>query len=219
MLVVRSSAIDLSAGRELQIDFTLHQVTAVHVRGTISGLPKPQGVALTLIRRGVNDPSGATPARITPDGKFDVAGVAPGSYILSTDYFESGARLVARVPVEVGNADVDDIPVHLDSGFTITGGVRIESKSGDALDRQFSVTLQSSDPLYGVAPARWGSDHSTFSIADMVPGNYRLEATPPGKFFVKSATLSGRDLLADEVSIMPSAGQIDLRFERRWRFH
>jgi Carboxypeptidase regulatory-like domain len=205
-----ANAIDLSAGREMRVDFTLRQVSTVHVRGVISGLPKPQGVALTLVRRGVNNPSGATPARITPDGKFDVAWVAPGSYILSTDYFESGARFVARVPVEVGDADLDDIPVHLDSGFTINGTVRTESKSGGASDRQFSIVLKSSDPLFGVAPARWGPDHSTFSIADMMPGNYRLDATPPGKFFVKSATLAGRDLLAGEVSINQSAGPIDL---------
>jgi hypothetical protein len=212
-----ASAIDLAAGRELRVDFTLHQVTAVHVRGVISGLPKPQGVGLTLIRRGFNSPAGAISARISPDGKFDVDGVAPGSYMLSTDYFEAGSRLFARVPVEVGNSDLNDIAVHLEPGFNVSGRVRVESKAGNVLDRPFSLTLRSSDPLIGGAPVKWSADRSTFSIADMTPGNYRLEANPPAKFFVRSATMSGRDLLADEIAITQSAGPIDivLRTSRR----
>jgi len=193
----------------MRVDLTLHEVTAVHLRGAISGLPKPQGVGLTLIRQGFNMPFGAAP-KIAADGKFDIAGVAPGSYILSTDYFESNARLVARVPVEVGNSDVDNVAVHLDSAFTIAGTVRVESKSGRGPAGPFSVTLRSADPLAGGAPVKWSPDHFTFSIADMMPGNYRLEATPPGKFFVKSATQSGRDLLAGEVPIAQTAGPIEL---------
>ncbi len=204
-----ASMIDVNAGREMRVDFTLHEVTAVHVRGVVSGLPKTQGVGLSLVGRGFNNPF-ANQARITPDGRFDVTGVAPGAYTLSADYFESGARLFARVPVEVRNSDVEDVAVHLEPGFTVTGKVRVDSKSGGVLDRSFSITLRSSDPTVGGAPVKWSPDYSTFTIADMAPGNYRLEANPPAKFFVKSATMSGRDLLVDEIPLRQSAGPIEI---------
>ena len=206
-----ASAMELAAGRETRVDFTLHETPVVHVRGTITGMPKNQGAGITLVKRGMNGPGGAHPARIGPDGKFDVAGVTPGSYMLSTDYFEAGTRLTARVPVEVGNSDVDDVAVHLDVGFTVTGTVRIESKSGNAPPgQQFNFNLRSAEPMVGGGQVKWGPDHSTFTIPDLTPGTYRLDAFPAGQFFVKSATLAGRDIWREEIPITQSAGPIEV---------
>jgi hypothetical protein len=204
-----ASTLSLAAGSEVRMDFTLHEVPTVHVRGVISGMPKNQGVGLTLVRREVTGSVASRQARISPDGNFDVAGVTPGSYFLSTDYFDSGTRLKARVPVEVGNADVVDVAVHLDSGFAVTGKVRIESKSGNALNRQFALSLRSAEPLAG-GVIKWSADHSTFTISDLTPGNFRLEALPPAPFFVKSGMLAGHDILGEEVAITQAAGPIDI---------
>ena len=204
-----ASMLDLAAGREARVDFILHEVPTVHVRGVISGIPKNRGVGLTLVSRGVGSAANSRPAKIRPDGNFDVAGVTPGSYILSTDYFDSGTRLKARVPVEVGNSDVDDIAVHLDSGFAVTGKVRMESKTGNEPNRQFAISLRSADPLRG-GVIQWSPDHATFTINDLTPGNFRLEAFPPARFFVKSATLAGRDILTEEVPLTQAAGPIDI---------
>jgi hypothetical protein len=209
-----SSAMELAAGRETRVDFTLHEVPAVHVRGTIAGVPKIQGPRISLVKRG-GSPGGARPARISPDGKFDIAGVTPGSYTLSTDYFEGGAHLTARVPVDVGNSDRDDVAVHLDSGFPVTGKVRIESKSASQsgappANRQFALSLRSSEPMVGAGQLKWNADNASFTIPDLMPGNYRLDAFPPGPFYVKSATLNGIDILRQEVSIAQSAGPIEI---------
>ncbi len=67
------------------------------------------------------------------DGKFDFR-VPPGSYMISADYFEAGKHLIARVPIEVGTTDVDNVTVAVDSGFNITGVVRVDPQS-----RQTSV--------------------------------------------------------------------------------
>jgi hypothetical protein len=206
-----ASAMELPAGRETRVDFTLHEVPTVHVRGTISGMPKAQGpLGISLVKPAAS-PGGARPARINPDGRFDIAGVTPGSWTVSTDYFEGGVRLTARVPVEVGNADLDDVAVHLDSAFTVTGKVRIESKSSGApANRQFALSLRSSEPMLGTGQIKWGADNASFTIPDVTPGNYRLDAFPPGPFYVKSATLNGVDLLRQEVSIAQSAGPIEI---------
>jgi hypothetical protein len=211
-----ASAMELAAGRETRVDFTLHEVPTVHVRGTLTGMPKDRGAGVTLVRRGnglnmIPGPAGVRPARIGPDGKFDVAGVTPGSYMLSTDYFEAGSRLMGRVPVDVGNSDVDGVAVHLEPGFTVTGTLRIESKSGQAAPgQQFNFNLRALEPMAGGGQMKWSEDHSTFTIADLAPGTYRLEPFPAGQFFVKSATLAGRDILREDIPITQSAGPIEV---------
>jgi protocatechuate 3,4-dioxygenase beta subunit len=206
-----ASAMELAAGHETRLDFTLTEVPTVHVRGTISGMPKNQGAGITLVKRGSSVPVGNRQARIGPEGTFDVAGVTAGSYMLSTDYFEGGAHLTARVPVEVRNADVDDVAVHLEAGFTVTGRVRMESKAGSApANRQFTLSLRSTEPRVGSGHLTWSADNSTFTIPDVTPGNYQLDAFPPGPFFVKSATLGGIDILRQEIPIAQAAEPLEI---------
>jgi carboxypeptidase family protein len=207
-----ASAMELPAGHETRVDFSLRQVPAVRVRGTVAGMPKSQGAAVTLQQRGPSRGQvNARPANITPDGHFEVRGVTPGSYILATDYWEGGSRLTARVPVEVGGSDVEGIAVHLEPGASIAGSVRVESATGKTLPNQpWPMNLRSSDPTIGGGQLKWGKDRDTFTIADTTPGTYRLEGTPPPPFYIKSAMLGGRDLTREEVLIGQSAGQLDI---------
>lgn len=202
-----ASAMDVPAGRETKVDFTVSEVPAVHLRGTITGLPEGRGSGLRLERR--DSPVGNNLPGIVRDGKFDFR-VTPGSYVLAGDYFENGKRLTARVPVDVGTSDVDGIVVHLDSGFTVTGVVRVVSQSGQALNGQFSVGLRSAEPTGGGGQLRWDADHTSFSINDMTPGTYRLNAFPPAPFYVKSATLAGQDILNEDVTVSQAAGPIEV---------
>jgi hypothetical protein len=203
---------ELPAGRETQVDFSVRQVPAVRVRGTVSGMPKNQGAAVTLQQRGASrGPVNVRPANITPDGHFEVRGVTPGSYVLATDYWEAGNRLTARVPVEVGGADVEGIAIHLEQGPSISGSVRVESTTGKTLPNQaWALNLRSSDQALGGGQLKWGKDHATFTIADTTPGTYRLEGTPPPPFYLKSAMLGGRDLTREEMPIGQSVGQLEV---------
>jgi len=202
-----ASAMDLPAGRETPIDFTVRQVPAVHVRGSVTGMPKNQGAAVTLQQRGPNRGAvNARPANITPDGHFDVRGVTPGSYMLATDYWEAGSRLTARVPVEVGSSDVDGIAVHLEPGLSINGTVRVESATGKTLPNQtWALNLRSSDQNIGGGQLKWGKDLTTFTIADTTPGSYRLEGVPPPPFYIKSAIMGGRDMTREELPVAQAA--------------
>ena len=103
--------------------------------------------------------------------------MAPGSYTLTADYFESGKHLLARVPIEVGTSDIDNVAVALDGGFTIAGTVSITaSQSGQAAPKpQFGISLRPSEPTSGAAQVKWSADHNSFTFDDMAPGNYRLD--------------------------------------------
>jgi hypothetical protein len=205
-----SNAMEISA-TPARVDFTLARIPAVKVRGTISGGPG-RGVSVSLYKRLPNVSTRiGQPAAMSSDGRFEIRGVTPGSYVLSTDYWDSGRRLVARVPVEVGSADVDGVAVRLEPGFSVTGTVRIESKNGTRPDaRQPGLYLKSSDPMAGGGQLVWSKGRESFTINELTAGDYRLEISQNGTFYVKRATLGGRDISKEEVSISQAAGPIDV---------
>jgi hypothetical protein len=207
-----AGAMEVPAGRETKLDFVLNQVLGIHVRGTVSGLPEGRGIGINLVKRGVNsDFRGNQPATVR-DGKFDIR-AAPGSYMLTANYFEGGKRLMARVPIEAGSSDIDGIALHLESGFTVTGLVRFESQSGQAPAKPsgLRLNLRSSEPNNGGGgQVKWDADRTTFSINDMAPGSYGLDAFAAPPFYVKSATLAGQDILRGEIPISQAAGPIEI---------
>jgi hypothetical protein len=205
-----ASAFDM-AGSTARVDFTLARVPAVNIHGTLSGAGG-RGVTVSLQKRlsGMINRVG-TPANMSPDGKFEIRGVTPGSYMLSADYWDSGKRLVARVPVEVGGADLDGVNVRLEAGFSVTGPVRIESRKPAASDvRQINLFLKSADPMTGGGQMIWGKERDAFTINELTSGSYRLECPPNSPLYLKRATLGGRDISREEIPITQSAGPIDV---------
>ncbi|MDQ1470578.1 MAG: hypothetical protein QOJ99_2058 [Bryobacterales bacterium] len=205
-----ASAMEI-AGNTARVDFTLARVPAVKIRGTLSG-SSGHGVAVSLYKRLPNMAGRiGMPATMAADGRFEIRGVTPGQYVLSADYWDSGKRLVARVPVEVGGADLDGVNVSLEPGFSLTGTVRIESKKATAADpRQINLILKSSDQMAGGGQMTWGKGRDSFTINELTPGNYRLECLPNGPFYLKSATLGGRDISKEEIPITQAAGSVEV---------
>jgi hypothetical protein len=203
-----ASAMDLAAGREAKVDFNVNQVAAVHIRGTVSGGPEGRGVGVSLLEVIPNADINRPITGSVRDGKFDFR-VAPGSYMLSADYFEQGKRLSARVPVTAGTSDIDDVAVRLDQGFTVTGVIRVASQSS-AAPPQFNISLHPAESAIGMGQLKWGADKTTFSFSDMMPGSFRLDANPPSPFYIKSATLAGQDIFENFLPISQSAGPIEI---------
>ena len=205
-----ASAMDVSAGREIKVDFTLRQAPAVHVRGTVTGLPEGRNIGINIVPRGPASSMVNTAGGNGRDGKFDFR-VPAGSYMITADYFEAGKHLLARVPIEVGATDIDNVAVTVDSGFNITGQVRIDSQSRQTSSRsQFGINLRPVEPTTGAGQLKWDPDHTSFAFNDMSPGTYRLDVFPPSPFYVKSATLAGQDILNNEFSVAQAAGPIEI---------
>jgi hypothetical protein len=72
------------------------------------------------------------------------------------------------------------------------------------------MTLVPTDSVVGSGQFKWVTGTMSFSISDMVPGMFRLNAVPPAPFYVKGATLGGQDILNTEVPISQSAGPIEV---------
>jgi hypothetical protein len=205
-----AGAMEVTAGHEMKVDFTLNQAARVHVRGTVSGLPDGRGVGINLAPRANGAAIGGTASSPLRDGRFDFA-VASGSYMLMADYFEGGKHLFARVPLDVGASDIDNVAVTMQTGFSVTGTVRIQTQSQQpARKLQFGVTLRPSDSTLPPGQVKWDTNGTSFSFADLMPGSYRLESFPPAPFYVRSATLGGQDILSGEFTVSAGAGPIEI---------
>jgi hypothetical protein len=203
-----ANGIQLPAGRETRVDFTVGEATTIDIRGTVTGLPTGKNTAVRLMNR-----AGLTEinrnAAVDRDGRFDLAGVARGSYWLLSDYFEAGKQLHGRMALDVGTSDIDGLTLPLETGFSVSGTLRVTSGH---LTRTIpgSVVLRGTDmaPLMGAA--KWGADQSTFVVSDIVTGTYRLDFTPPPPFYVESARLGSQDFTSGPVALSPGAGPIEI---------
>jgi hypothetical protein len=181
--------------------------------------------------------------KVTETGAFDFEGIAPGSYVLvaSTgslprglptidEDFPGGAsiqlqggrggspnaaapRLVARMPLQVGNSDIDSITLPLQPGFPLSGKISVEGLSAAesaAMTAGLIIHLQSDPPdivpenhpssrvQTAATPASVSPDGS-FSIAAAFSGTYQIgifnAAKLPKNAYVKSARVNDKDVL------------------------
>jgi hypothetical protein len=171
-------------------------------------------IQLTLARAGgPSHPIGTTigslisPARVNPDGTFEIAGVVSGSYVL-TAIARTGASIeyVARARIEVGNADIIDVHLALSPGVAIQGRLLVEQPPpADFKVTQLRVQLISTDgaPMNRSAPIQ---EDGAFKIGSVPPGDYRvfLSNARPG-WYLESGRIGSQDAVSNVFTV--SAGQ------------
>jgi hypothetical protein len=227
------------------------------VRGTVINGATGGGAANVSVRLMPRDwlPNPIVPsASSDAAGAFDIAGVAPGSYLLWATGRNAPARgaragifgygagdpipvpeLVARVPVTVGSADLNDLKIVIAPGFNLAGQVRIEGlpvADSAALVSQIRVRPLREPDIMGQPaalarePVPSGPDGS-FTLAGIGPGDYRVfvepllipprivpPPPPPERLqsaYVKAIRLGNQDVLSQGLHINgPVDGQLEV---------
>jgi hypothetical protein len=207
--VQAAKSLDLPAGGVLGgINFVMEPVRVRHISGRVTTNDSTHlgPVSITLVPRNpsVED---HTPPKVTADettGTFELSGVQRGSYSL----LASSATMFGRVAVQVDDADLENVPVAMTPGFTLSGKVNIENLDPKALNAKsasLDAVLLSADPqvpgLSGGASGRVESDGS-FVIIGVMPGSYQagvayhtIPGEPPLLLYSKSARLGSADVL------------------------
>jgi Carboxypeptidase regulatory-like domain/Polysaccharide lyase family 4, domain II len=206
-----TSTMDVAAGYEGRVDFTLTELTTVRVSGVLSGKQDPGYSGVNLVpRTQIARMAMGLASPVKPDGTFSIRGVPPGSYTLTARANDSDS-MTARMPLEVGGADIEGIQLHLEPMFKVAGSVKILSTTGRNIEKpQYSILLRSPERVYGSGQTTWNDNRTAFTISEVEPGNYRLELSPPAPFYLKIATLSGRDMMRSEIAIGQGAGNIEI---------
>jgi hypothetical protein len=130
-------------------------------------------------------------------------------------FFPGQPVLAARAAVDVVGADIDGLGLSMEPGFNVNGKAVIEGRLASDNNSPLAglrVQLQSDPqiPPLAITPANPDADGS-FTITGVSPGNYRLSVTGlPRNTYLKSARLSGVDILNGGLRIDSAGGPLDI---------
>jgi len=271
----RSKPIDLRPGTSvtgMNISLRNARVRSWHIRGTAvngaTGMPAA-GAQLRLMPRIWTATVIMPNVQADAEGRFDLKGVLPGSYILYANQAgmappgtpvapatPAGPRgspptpganppaasnpcappppagappaaaaagpspilpVAARVPLDIGNSNVENVSLTLTPGYTLMGKVAMENPpatTDGSGPRGMRITLTHDPDLVGLPGAPQGAvqTNGTFCLANVAQGDYRVYVPPLLNTFqwgtsslspllqnayIKSIRLGGVDVLTD----------------------
>src|SRR5262249_21709980 len=130
------------------VDLTVATVRTLRVQGQVvndvTGQPA-QNANIMLVpvqrtggafRGGVRN--GNFRSRINNQGAFGIRGIIPGSYELVAVINDRQNRMSARLPIEVGNSDIQNVSLIAMPGYTLTGRVSIDGQAGATGDQSLT---------------------------------------------------------------------------------
>ena len=127
---------------------------------------------------------------IDEQGIFEIRGVVPGSYDLVANLNDRNNRMSARVPVDVGNSDVQNVTLVLSPPLSLPGRLVIEgaqSSPNNQDAQRMRVTLRPNGGGQTTSPVQ---ADGTFTLQVMGQDEYRLAVTGmPRNAYVKAARL------------------------------
>jgi Carboxypeptidase regulatory-like domain len=196
-------------GEQDDADFRLRRIRAVTLRGR---LLSPMGksfagqVQVVLAHNEKNSASSIDRAAAAVDpatGRFEIHGVAPGSYLLVGSELIAGRALSGRIPVEISStAPPEEVTLALSPAFDVPGLVEVEgAQRGNAPNSM--VRLSSAEGLApGPQPASKIAPDGSFHLPGVTAGLWTLslDLLPPG-FWIKSATFAGNEIAFGEFSV------------------
>jgi hypothetical protein len=215
-------AVQVRAGDDFPVNFSLAPGASLVVRGSIANLGKDSSALVMLQSKDFNLTLNGT--EIHKDGSFEIRDVAPGSYTVVASV-SGGTPLMARQALEVGSENVDGLRLVPQAGGWVRGRLRAESKSASGLDlSQFFLSLNSAegdDSMPGTVPLGEGfnsvahvNGDGSFEWKDVAPGHYYIElAGDPGvtaDWFVKSLNAGGRDATDTGLSVGGGVSTVEL---------
>lgn len=200
-------AVTVPSGQEVPLaDMTLVPTSAVSVRGhvfnAISGKPL-NGCCVFLVPGGgvVLDDNG--PGWLAgPDGAFEIDNVVPGSFILDVNAHTNGEWHEARLPIEVGNAGLDDLNLTIFPEVTIAGRVTVEGRETVRLSALHVLMEELECGFCANGRDAAVNADGTFQLVGVPPGKYQVVVQGgPAAGYLKSARFHGESSPDDVLNV------------------
>lgn len=192
----QATPIQLHAGDDFPVNFSLTPSPSLSIRGSVVGLPPRATAVVTLQSRDINLAMSGT--EVQKDGSFVIRDVSPGSYTILATVENASAPMMARQTLQVANS-VDGLRLAPQTGAWIHGRLRLENKSmeskGKADPGQMILLLRSVDKDEIVSGATLLDGGGVF-LGDGVgtvsaDGSFEWKSVPPGTYFVELAGQGG----------------------------
>lgn len=216
----QAAPIQLHAGDDFPVNFSLTPSPSVFIRGTVNLPPRTSATIMlqshdfSLVMNG---------AEMHRDGSFVIRDVSPGSYTLLATVDGAPVPMTARQSVQVGSSNVDGLRLSPQPGASVRGRLRVESKGMVRFNpEQIFLVLRTVDSEEdgGDLAVTEGAGFSNLSHVspdgdiqwtDVPPGNYYVQIVGASEdWFLKSATAGGRDLSDSLVSVNGGTVVLDL---------
>jgi hypothetical protein len=204
-----AKSIAIESGAEVtRLDMKLQKTASFQIRGTLTGLPSADSTGAPRGARGAPVVSlypneNSFPMALTgsvtvkPNGNFTVAGVLPGSYLLTarTAVVDANRIFAGFLPIEVKDKHLDGIQIALKPATDVKAAISWERPTTVRLNGLY-VYLQSVYPS-GSDSSGQMDDETTMTFRGVLPMLYKVGNVnlPPNCFcFVKSIHYGGRDI-------------------------
>jgi len=196
-----AGALEITPGAQISgINMTLVRIRTVRIKGHLNVGAAPEARRSVNVMLMPRDNTGfgmprAMARGIDAQGNFQVRGVAPGSYVLRANYNTENKQYSARLPLEVGNSNIEGIELDLQPPAEIDGHVIIE-ENGDLKGANLQVFLQTkaigSMMGGGGGPVK---EDQTFKVMNIGQDAYDINVFGlPEGFFLKSIRLGEQDV-------------------------
>jgi protocatechuate 3,4-dioxygenase beta subunit len=219
--VESAAPIDLRPGTVYNgIDMTVEQARTLRVRGQVLGTngQPAQNAVVTLVPRqrvAVSMNNRFRGRRLNLQGTFEIRGVVPGAYDVVAFVNDRNGSMSARVPIEVGSSDIENVTLAVTPGFSIPGRVSLEGLDLTTDISRLRVSLAPRTPMFGPGGRGGGNGpgplkaDGTFMLQNIGPGDYRLNIPGmPRNSYIKAARLGSTDVLDSGLKVdgPPPAG-------------
>ena len=129
----KASALVVKGGEEVpSVEIMMRPVQVFHVRGRVfnqvTNRPGKESFVFLMPRDKSRQFGDNISVVEKADGSFDVGNVIPGPYVVGSVWMDQGKMYSARVPLDVGNADVEGVALTIASGGNLRGRVIWDGK-------------------------------------------------------------------------------------------
>lgn len=206
-----AAVVNVAPGNEVGgIDIFLSLVHTVHVRGRVVSALKGGTVVSPGVTLRWNDPdntaSVTAPISVSfdKDQNFDIRGVTSGPYLLLATGGEDGVTLTGRLPINIGDSDIENADLVIGAESLWTGKVHIDDDDTNLPDGlMISLQPRRSTALAARAEVSKEGDFTIPFTADETYDLYVMNG--PDNSYLKSVRVANADRLAQGLEAAPGS--------------
>lgn len=193
----QAAPIQLHAGDEFPLNFSLTPTPSLSIRGAVVNLPPRTSASIMLQSRDFGLILNG--AEMHKDGSFVIRDVSPGSYTISATVENAPMPMMARQSLQVANS-IEGLRLAPQPGATVRGHLRVEGKGSAVLGISGDVFVSiepsdASEDASAVPLITHVANDGSFEWKDVAPGNYYVQLVAQSDagqdWFVKSVLNGG----------------------------